>query len=82
MADKCLVGVVVVHQRALAGLRLAVAEVEALGDRRSRAWAEAFAPTGEFPVSRRLEADDVEQLPPALGQRAVGQAAVGAFQAS
>jgi len=34
--DEGLVGVVVVHQRALAGLRLAVAEVEALGDRDRR----------------------------------------------
>jgi hypothetical protein len=30
--DEGLVGVMVVHQRSLAGLRLAIAEVEALGD--------------------------------------------------
>jgi hypothetical protein len=34
--DERLVGVVVVHQRALAGLRLAVAEIEPFGDRDRR----------------------------------------------
>jgi hypothetical protein len=34
--DESLVGVVVVHERALAGLCLAVAQVEALGDRDRR----------------------------------------------
>src|SRR2546425_11343669 len=81
--DEGLVGVVVVHQRALAGLRLAVAEVEALGDRdrrhrrRVRAdWRSGCRVVGH----RRLEADHRVELSAALGQRAVGQAAVGALQ--
>src|SRR5882762_2893044 len=81
--DEGLVGIVVVHQRALAGLRLAVAEVEALGDgdRRHRRgvgtnWGGGCRVVGHG----RLEADHCVELAPALGQRAVGQPAVGALQ--
>src|SRR6185503_9212507 len=81
--DEGLVGVVVVHLGAMAGLGLAVAEVEALADldgghfrrvvadRRSRVLAD---------VVRRLEPDDVEQRAFAARHLAVGQPAVGAFE--
>src|SRR5712691_2764929 len=81
--DEGLVGVVVVHQRALARLRLAVAEVEALGDRdrRHRGGVGADWGSGCRVVGHgRLKADHRVQLAAALGQRAVGQAAVGALQ--
>src|SRR6266699_2096310 len=81
--DEGLVAVVVVHQRALAGLRLAVAEVEALGDRDRRRrrrvganWRDSSCTTSVG----RLKTYDRKELAPALGQRAVGQAAVGALQ--
>src|SRR5204863_1888707 len=78
--DEGLVAVVVVHQRALAGLRLAVAEVEALGDRDRRHrrrvganWRDSSCTTSVG----RLKTYDRKELAPALGQRAVGQAAPG-----
>jgi hypothetical protein len=81
--DEGLVGIVVVHQRALARLRFAVAEVEALGDgdRRHRRrvganWRGSRCTTGVG----RLKTYDRKELAPALRQRAVGQAAVGALQ--
>jgi hypothetical protein len=78
-----LVGVVVVHHRAMAGLGLAVAEVEALADldggepRRIVADRRGHRPA---PAGGRLEADDVEQH--ALATRHVGvrQAAVEALR--
>src|SRR5467141_213459 len=81
--DEGLVGVVVVHQRPLAGLRLAVAEVEALGDRDRRHRGGVGADWGgsSFTTSvGRLKTNDRKELAAALGQRAVGQAAVGALQ--
>jgi len=81
--DEGLVGIVVVHQRALAGLRLAIAEVEALGDgdRRHRGGVGADWGGSSFTTSvGRLKTNDRKELAPALGQRAVGQAAVGALQ--
>src|SRR5467141_2780467 len=81
--DESLVGVVVVNQRALAGLRLAIAEVEALGDRdrRHRRGVGADRGGGCRVVGHgRLEADHCVELAPALWQRAVGQPAVGALQ--
>src|SRR3989449_1079243 len=81
--DEGLVGVVVVHQRPLAGLRLAVAEVEALGDRDRRHRGGVGTDWGgsSFTTSvGRLKTNDRKELAPALGQRAVGQAAIGALQ--
>src|SRR5882762_5399040 len=81
--DEGLVGIVVVHQRALAGLRLAIAEVEALGDRDRRHRRRVGADWGggcHVVGHGRLEADHCVELAPALGQRAVGQPAVGALQ--
>src|SRR5436853_1546086 len=82
--DEGLVGVVVVHQRALARLRLAVAEVEALGDRDRRHGRRVLAygrgGGAARAVQRRLKADHGVELAPALGQRAVGQPAVRTFQ--
>src|SRR5467141_404116 len=81
--DEGLVGIVVVHQRALAGLRLAVAEVEALGDgdrRHRRGVGTNWGGSGFTTSVGRLKANDRKELAPALGQRAVGQAAVGALQ--
>src|SRR2546426_8905702 len=81
--DEGLVAVVVVHQRALAGLRLAVADVEALGDRDRRHRRRVGADWGggcRVVGHRRLEADHPGEVAPALGQRAVRQAAVGALQ--
>jgi hypothetical protein len=77
--DEGLVGVVVVHQRPLAGLRLAVAQVEALGDR-DRRHRGGVGADRRISFRRRLEADHGKQPAPALGQLAVGQAAVGALQ--
>src|SRR5436853_3710217 len=82
--DEGLVGVVVVHERALAGLRLAVAEVEALGDRDRRHRGGVGTDRGSgcrLVGHRRLEADHCVELAPALGQRAVWEAAVGALPA-
>src|SRR6266513_446766 len=66
--DEGLVAVVVVHQRALAGLRLAVAEVEALGDGNCRHgggvgtdWGSGCRIVGHG----RLKADHRVQLAPA-----------------
>jgi hypothetical protein len=78
-ADKCLVRVVVVHQRAFARLRLAVAEVEAFGDG-DCGLGGGIRADGRVSRLRWLEAEDVEQLPPALGQWAVGQAAIGTLE--
>jgi len=81
--DEGLVGVVVVHQRALPRLRLAVAEVEALGDgdRRHRGGVVAHRGSGCRVVGHgRLKPNDRKELAPTLGQRAVGQPAVGALQ--
>src|SRR3989442_2118825 len=81
--DEGLVGVVVVHQRALARLRLAVAEVEALGDGDRRHGGGVGADWGgsrRAPSVGRLKSDDRKELAAALGERAVGQAAVGALQ--
>jgi hypothetical protein len=77
--DEGFVGVVVVHERALAGLRLAVAEVEALGDS-DRRHGRGIRAHRRIAFGRGLEAAHREQLAPAFGQRAVGQAAVRAFQ--
>jgi hypothetical protein len=81
--DEGLVRVVVVHQRALAGLRLAIAQVEALGDRDRRHRRGVLAHRGSDRVVHLvggLKADDRVERAPAFGQRAVGQAAVGTFQ--
>jgi hypothetical protein len=78
--DEGLVGVVVVHERPLAGARLAIAEVEALGDgdRGPGGCVVAYRRGRRLALGlRRLKADDRVQLAAALGQRAVGQAAVG-----
>src|SRR5579885_993318 len=81
--DEGFVGVVIVHLRPVAGLGLAVAEVEAfadldrrharrlVADRRGRILAD---------VGRRLEADDVVKRALAARHLAVRQAAVGAFE--
>jgi len=74
-----LVRVVVVHERALAWLCLAVAEVEAFGDG-DRGLGGGIRADGGVSRLRGLEAEHVEQSPPALGQRTVGQAAIGALQ--
>src|SRR5712664_2644544 len=65
-----LVGIVVVHQRALAGPRLAVAEVEALGDRdrRHRGGVVAHRGSGCRVVGHgRLKTDDRKKPSAALG---------------
>jgi hypothetical protein len=84
--DKRFVGVVVVHQRALAGLRFAIAEVEAFGDRdrwhRGGIVAYRRRCRRARAVHRRLETDDCIELSLAFGERAVGQASIGAFQVS
>jgi len=81
--DEGLVAVVVVHQRALARLRLAVAEVEALGDRdrrhRRRVGANWRGSSCTASVGR-LKTYHRKELTPALRERAIGQAAVGALQ--
>src|SRR5439155_26437328 len=66
-----------------ARLRLAVAEVEALGDRdrRHRGGVRANWRGSSCTTSvGRLKTDDRKKLSAALGQRTVGQAAVGALQ--
>ncbi|HYL72259.1 MAG TPA: hypothetical protein VEY89_13245, partial [Candidatus Dormibacteraeota bacterium] len=81
--DEGLVAVVVVHERAPAGPRLAVAEVEALGDRDRRHGGGVVADRRSrrrIVRHRRLKADDRIELAPAFGQGAVGQAAVGTLQ--
>jgi len=81
--DEGLVGVVVVHQRALARLRLAVAEVEALGDGDCRHRGGVGTDWGGRSCTTsvgRLKTDDRKELAAALGQRTVGQAAVRALQ--
>src|SRR2546426_12162078 len=68
--DEGLVAVVVVHQRALAWLRLAVAEVEALGDRDRRHRRRVGADWGRRSCSTsvgRLKTYDRKELAPALG---------------
>jgi hypothetical protein len=77
--DEGLVGVVVVHERALARLRPAVTEVEAFGDG-DRRHGRGIRADRRIALGRWLEADHRVQLAAAFGQRAVGQAAVGAFQ--
>jgi hypothetical protein len=81
--DERLVRVVVVHERTLARLCLAVAQVEAFGDgnRRHRRSVVAHG-RGDRLLGRvrALEADHRVELPLALGERAVGQAAVRTFQ--
>jgi len=76
--DEGLVGVVVVHQRSLAGLRLAVTEVEAFGDR-DRGHGRGIGADRRVADFRRLKADDGVKLAPALGELAVRQPAVGTF---
>jgi hypothetical protein len=81
--DEGLVRVVVVHERSLAGLRLAVAEVEALGDRdrgHRRGILAHRRGHGVADRAGRLEPDDGIQRPAAFRQGTVGQAAVGTFQ--
>src|SRR5882762_2095868 len=81
--DEGLVGVVVVHQRTLARLRLAIAEIEALGDgdrRHCGGVGTNWGGSGFTTSVGRLKANDRKELAPALGQRAVGQPAVGALQ--
>jgi hypothetical protein len=77
--DEGLVGVVVVHQRSLAGLRLAVTEVEAFGDR-DRGHGRGIGAHRGITGFRRLEADHRIELAAALGKLAVRQPAVGPFQ--
>jgi hypothetical protein len=81
--DERLVRVVVVHQRALARLCLAVAQVEALGDRNRGLGRRVLAhgrSGGRIVGHRRLEADHRVQLALAFRKRAVGQPAVGTLQ--
>ncbi len=81
--DEGLVGVVVVHHRAVAGPGLAVAEVEALADldggepRRVVADRRGHRPAA---ACRRLEADDVEQRALAARHLDVRQAPVEALE--
>jgi hypothetical protein len=81
--DEGLVGIVVVHQRPLAGLRLAVAQVEAFrdGDGGHRRGVVADR-RGDGLIIRTwfLKADHCIELPATFRQRAVGQAAVRTFQ--
>ncbi len=81
--DEGLVGVVIVHQRALARLGPAIAEIEAFADLdRGEPRRVVADRRGDRPARtlRRLKADDVVERALAARHLAVGQPAVGAFE--